>query len=303
MEDEANREKIKTLNKERDLRLERRNAAKQSVNNTVDKPSDKTNYGGPDDPPDTTDGPTKAEAAVEEHEIFAFEALVPHGQREVDECELPLALKAVADPDTMCWHQAMREPDSERFREAMVRKITDQRQNGNFTVVKRSNIPAGHKIFPAVWQMRRKRDIKTQEIKKYKARLNLDGSRMRHGVDYEETYAPVTSWRSIRLLLTIVAMHKWHTLQLDYVLAFPQAPVERELFMAIPKGFTMDEGNPSDYALHIHRNIYGQKQAGRVWNRYLVRKLVDEVGFTQSQVDECLFYKGMLCTPSTQTTR
>ena len=54
----------------------------------------------------------------------------------------------------------------------------------------------------------------------------------------------------------------------------------------------MDEGDPSDYALHIHKNIYGQKQAGRVWNRYLVKKLVDEVGFVQSEIDECLFYKG-----------
>ena len=203
-----------------------------------------------------------------------------------------MAFKAVADPDTMYWHQAMREPDRNLFEEAMIKEIVDQRKNGNFTIVPRSRIPVGHRIFPAVWQMRRKRDIKTQEVKKYKARLNLDGSRMRHGVDYEETYAPVTSWRSIRLLLTMVAMRRWHTLQLDYVLAFPQAPVERDLYMAIPKGFTMNKGDPSKYALHIHKNIYGQKQAGRVWNQYLVKKLVDEVGFTQSKIDECLFYKG-----------
>ena len=126
----------------------------------------------------------------------------------------------------------------------------------------------------------------------YKARMNLDGSRMSHGLDYEETYTPVTSWRSICLLLTMVAMHRWHTLHLDYVLAFPQAPVERELYMSVPKGFTMDEGDPSDYALHIHKNIYGQKQAGRVLNKYLIKKLLDEVGFIQSEIDEYLFYKG-----------
>ena len=28
-----------------------------------------------------------------------------------------------------------------------------------------------------------------------------------------------------------------------------------------------------------------------MWNRYLVRKLVNEVGFVQSKVDECIFFK------------
>ena len=115
---------------------------------------------------------------------------------------------------------------------------------------------------------------------------------MKPGIDYGETYAPVTSWRSIRLILSLVASNRWHTKQLDYVLAFPQAPVERELYMEVPKGFEIEEGSTRDYVLKIHRNIYGQKQAGRVWNKYLANKLINEVGLRQSKVDKCLFYKG-----------
>lgn len=142
--------------------------------------------------------------------------------------------------------------------------------------------------------MRRKRDIKTRAIKKYKARLNVDGSRMKHGVDYDDTYAPVAKWSTIRLILSLAAIHNWHTRQLDYVLAFPQAPVERELYMEIPKGFEIEQGKSEDYLLKIQRNIYGQKQAGRVWNQYLVNKLTTELGFKQSEFDECLFYKGKI---------
>jgi hypothetical protein len=40
------------------------------------------------------------------------------------------------------------------------------------------------------------------------------------------------------------------------------------------------------------KNIYGQKQGGRVWNLYLIDKLVNEIGFTQSRHDECVFYRG-----------
>jgi Reverse transcriptase (RNA-dependent DNA polymerase) len=38
--------------------------------------------------------------------------------------------------------------------------------------------------------------------------------------------------------------------------------------------------------------VYGSKNAGRTWYQYLTKKLIEEVGFTQSTVDECVFYKG-----------
>ena len=286
LEKEDEQMKIKSANLDRDARIERRNARKDGTPLESNEMVKRNTQG------QVPTGDSTEVISSESTEIFAYESLVPLGQREVEEYDEPMAYKAIADPDTMYWHQAMREPDKLQFQKAMEKEVNDQYRNGNFTVVARKSVPSDQKIFPAVWQMRRKRDIKSREIKKYKARLNLDGSRMKLGVDYEETYAPVTSWRSIRMLLTLVAMYGWHTVQLDYVLAFPQAPVERELYMAIPKGFTLHEGDPKDYALRIHKNIYGQKQAGRVWNRYLAKKLTKEVGFVQSNVDECLFYKG-----------
>ena len=39
-------------------------------------------------------------------------------------------------------------------------------------------------------------------------------------------------------------------------------------------------------------NLYGQKQAGKVWYQYVAQKLIKEVGFVQSEIDECIFYKG-----------
>ena len=60
--------------------------------------------------------------------------------------------------------------------------------------------------------------------------------------------------------------------------------------MKIPTGFEIENGKNLDYFLKIHRNIYGQKQSVRVWNQYLVKKLVNELGFKQSKVDECVFY-------------
>ena len=64
--------------------------------------------------------------------------------------------------------------------------------------------------------------------------------------------------------------------------------------MRIPKGFELEGGNENDYVLKLNKNVYGQKQAGRVWNKYLVNKLTKELNFKQSNVDECIFYRGNL---------
>ena len=41
--------------------------------------------------------------------------------------------------------------------------------------------------------------------------------------------------------------------------------------------------------MKLEKNIYGQKQAGRVWNSFLMDKL-ESIGFTPSQIDDCVFF-------------
>ncbi len=132
-------------------------------------------------------------------EIFAYQAMFPEHKH--DHIDPFLAYKAVSDPDTLHYHQAMREPDRNKFESGMEKEIKDQFENGNFTVIRKSEVPEGQIILPAVWQMRRKRDARTGRIKKYKARLNIDGSRTRRGLHFNETYSPVASWNSVRMLL------------------------------------------------------------------------------------------------------
>jgi hypothetical protein len=94
-------------------------------------------------------------------------------------------------------HKAMKEPDKNEFLKAMQKEVTDQANNGNFTIIHKSKVPKGAMILPTVWQMKRKRDIRTRKVKEYKARLNIDGSHMKKGIDYEETYALLVKWNSL----------------------------------------------------------------------------------------------------------
>ena len=127
-----------------------------------------------------------------EGELLCLEALFPNHEQEYNQIRLeqdPLyAYKATSDPDTMYLHQAMREKDADQFKAAMIKEVKDQMQGKVFSMIPISEVPKGKTILPSVWQMRRKRDIKTKEIKKYKARLNIDGSKMIKGQHYDQTY-------------------------------------------------------------------------------------------------------------------
>ena len=157
---------------------------------------------------------------------MCYQAMFPDDDR--NERDDPLyAFKAVLEPDTLYYHEAMREKDRGKFRKALFKEVEDQFQNGNFTIISKSEVPEGEVILSVVRQMRRKKDMKAGAIKKCKARLNIDGSRMKHGVHYNETYLLVASWNSIRMLLTLTAVHGWHTKQIDFVQEFAQAPVKK----------------------------------------------------------------------------
>jgi Reverse transcriptase (RNA-dependent DNA polymerase) len=76
------------------------------------------------------------------------------------------------------------------------------------------------------------------------------------------------------------------------VQAFPQAPIKQEIYMDIPKDCIVDNKNNSRWALRLLKNIYGQKQAGKVWNDFLVEGLTTKLGFSQSTVDPCILWRG-----------
>jgi Reverse transcriptase (RNA-dependent DNA polymerase) len=73
-------------------------------------------------------------------------------------------------------------------------------------------------------------------------------------------------------------------------LTYPQANVECELYMKIPKDFEIQGKSNKTHVLKLIKNLYGQKQAGRVWNKHLHNQLC-EMGWQQSEADECVYYR------------
>jgi len=209
-----------------------------------------------------------------------------------DHMEDPIAFVASNNPDILYLDEAMKAPDAQQFEDAMLEEVESHTENEHWEIVSRALVPHGTKVLAAVWAFRRKRRILSKQVYKWKARLNIHvhGGQQEHGVNFWETYAPVVGWTTIRMFLVLMLLNDWKSKQVDFVLAFPQADIECPMYMDIPRGFKF-AGDRKSHCLKLKKNLYGQKQAGRVWNQYMHDGLLAR-GFIQSGVDMCVYYRG-----------
>jgi len=69
----------------------------------------------------------------------------------------------------------MKQPDREKFKEAMQKECEAHYNEGNYKLIKKDQLPEGSTLLSSVWQMKRKRKPSTGEVSKYKARMKVDG--------------------------------------------------------------------------------------------------------------------------------
>ena len=120
----------------------------------------------------------------------------------------------------------------------------------------------------------------------------MHGGQQEYGIHYWETYAPVVAWKTLRVFMILSLIHGWASHPLNFIMAYPQAPAEKPLCMRLPQGYHHKGITKDTHVLKLIRNIYGQKQARRVWNMCLDEGM-NEVGITltPSDYDPCLYYK------------
>ena len=125
------------------------------------------------------------------------------------------------------------------------------------------------------------------KIDRYKARLVAQGYTQTHGIDYEETFAPVAKLNSIRILISLAANLDWNLHQLDVKNAFLNGKLEEVVYMKMPPGF---DGEKKDVVCKLNKSLYGLKQSPRAWfTRFSTT--MKQLGYVQSQADHTLFVK------------
>eukprot|EP00798_Chlamydomonas_sp_ICE-L_P025937 gene25937-biopygen20436 len=123
-------------------------------------------------------------------------------------------------------------------------------------------------------------------VVRQKARIVAKGFLQRAGLDYDLTFAPVTSKSTLRTLLAGMVHNKMFARQLDIKIAFLNGVLEEELYMEQPQGFVV----PGGWVCKLIKSLYGLKQSPRKWCEE-VRRVLRIAGFTPAQADPALFIR------------
>ena len=196
----------------------------------------------------------------------------------------PFAFASKVDADdSPKFHEAMSSPDREGFIEAMHLEIQQLESLNAWAVVNRSKaISEGRRILSSTWVFKRKR-YPDGRIKKLKARICVRGDQQVQDVDYFDTFSPVVQWSTIRIMFILSIMLKLKTIQVDYTLAFVQAPADPGTYVEMPQLFQLP-----GKVLELKRNLYGQCESPRKFYDHLKNGL-EQRGFSRSPHDHCLF--------------
>ncbi|GBM97221.1 Retrovirus-related Pol polyprotein from transposon TNT 1-94 [Araneus ventricosus] len=145
--------------------------------------------------------------------------------------------------------------------------------------------PSGKKVIGCRWTFKAKYDSKGN-IERYKARLVAQGFSQKFGTDYDETFAAVVTYTTIRTFLAAAAYKNLNVTHVDIKTAFLHGNLEDEVYMSQPESYI--EADQVQKVCKLNKAIYGLKQAARAWHLKIGESLI-KYGFEQSKADPCLF--------------
>jgi hypothetical protein len=76
-----------------------------------------------------------------------------------------------------------------------------------------------------------------ESMDKYKTRFVARGFSKKEGEDYDETFAPVARYTSIRAIMSLAASMEWSLHQMDVKITFLNGAIKEEVYIEQPQGF------------------------------------------------------------------
>ena len=180
-----------------------------------------------------------------------------------------LLIKAVQIDPPSTYKQAMRSPLKSKWQKATRDEYNSLIEMGTWILV---SPPKHRNVIKCKWVFTVKADSR------YKARVIAKGFTQEHGIDYEETFSPMTRYKSIHYLLAHAALEDWEIEAMDVKTMYLYGKLKEEIYMAQPEGFI--KSGQEHKVCKLVKSIYGLKQARQVWYKTISNNLTKEIGLS-----------------------
>ncbi|XXG71992.1 hypothetical protein AAC387_Pa07g1189 [Persea americana] len=190
----------------------------------------------------------------------------------------------MVENDPINFHQAMQGSNSQKWIDAMNEEYKSMQDNKVWELVP---LPEGAKPIGCKWIFKTKRDS-NGNVERYKARLIAKGFTQKEGIDFKETFSPVSLKDSFRTIMALVAHLDLELRQMDVKTAFLNGYIDKTIYMAQPENF--ESGDRKNMVCKLTKSIYGFKQASRQWY-HKFHQVIISFGFETNAVDNCVYHK------------
>jgi len=190
----------------------------------------------------------------------------------------------MGNPDTppTTHAEAMNRVDKEEWKKVMETEIRSMHANNAWIL---TELPPDRTALKNKWVCRIKRNP-DGSIDKYRTRLVVKGCAQRPGIDFDETFSPVTRLDTVRTLLAVAAVEKMVMKQFDVSTAFLYGDLSEDIYMQQPEGY--EDG--TNRVCLLKRSLYGLKQSSRCWYQKFHDFMI-QLKFVQSLEDPCVYIR------------
>jgi hypothetical protein len=196
-----------------------------------------------------------------------------------------LSARVLNSVEPASYNDALKHQNAVHWKKAIEEELHSLDFNKTWDLVDEDTLlRSGKRVIGCKWVFKQKRNA--DGSKRFKARLVIKGYEQQYGIDYEETFAPVAKFATVRLLFALAAQYDWEIDQMDVITAFLNPVLQEEVYMELPKGASASGGK---LYCRLKKSLYGLKQAPRAWYEDIDAFLTGTLGLTRSKEDPNLY--------------
>ena len=175
-------------------------------------------------------------------------------------------------------------PERSKWEEAIQTEMETMKEYHVYTSLTKKSIPPTTSIIPG----RLVYDVKNEDNgeKIFKCRLAAKGYKLKARTNYTDAYPEVIEHSSLRMILSLAAIHGLRIKLVDIKNAFLNGKLESTIYFEPPN----EVKQYNDEVWELHKGLYGLKQAPFIWYKTL-RRALEARGFTMCPHEPCIAYR------------